>query len=247
MKKVFYLFFSLIFVLASCSTKTTTKQTQPQNQSQNEGVVYGFTPGSATSPQTDLNNVMGPGPVILNQSNFFYAGNMTMVNDEALINLCQMGVTLPLAKDKGIYSEVSSQYQKLNSDMAGFAFRGYFVENKNPQIGSYPYKIVVAYIISMVPKSICEGITPITGTYKAANIPGTDQSAVLTLNPDYSFLLDLNNNVKLKGSFNFKDANELLFFYTAPTSDMGYNGSLNPAKGTLMIPTNSGTVIYTKQ
>ncbi|MEG1617254.1 MAG: hypothetical protein RR202_12465 [Bacteroidales bacterium] len=262
MKKLFYTV-ALSFLLGACSTSSQMGSSQMgSSQSSNPSTVIGVNQKTFQEKERQIaeksdwttplpSNVgMGIGPVNIAASNFYFEGNLQIIDNMPTFYDCAAGVNLPIATDQGIYSEVSKQYGSAVTEPGGVMrgkFRGYLVDNPG---APYPKKLVITYIVGwQKDAAMCDQQKVLTGKWNAQLAAAYNGNIVLTLTNDFSFSATISSakgNSEVKGSWMLTSDTDIVFFYTTINPYMGHSGSYNPKNMTMFVPTSSGTLILKK-
>lgn len=233
MVKKVVLLFCCTLALSSCNQKKSeNKEVQPNIA---EEKIPHFTSESE-----------GIGPVDLAESNFFYAGELVINNNESSLKVCATGVKLPIVNSKGVFDALHQRYTEVfpASRSVFVMIRGY--QAPHPTDSNLPDSLVVTYLTDMQANVVCAPNSNILGTYTAQY---TDKYITLAIYPNYKYsfkTLDGNNRSvinELKGNWELLGMNNLMISYITKEDMLAPNADINYADQTISWVTQNGQKI----
>ena len=167
----------------SCTMNKTSMQDTPKDVA---GQDVNMTP--EVSPARDP-NMMGLGPVLPQESNFYFGGIFDIREGVTYFYDCNSATYIPIDTEKGDYQNVVKRYKDMTGSTGGkvyVQFRGYFINNNN-ETAAYPYILVMTYLNDMQMNVECNKDDVIAGTWECSMSSFIDTKSTLVLGSDYKF------------------------------------------------------------
>ncbi|MGL4292135.1 MAG: hypothetical protein ACRCSQ_00915 [Bacteroidales bacterium] len=255
MKKLF-LFAAVLLSACGTTTISTTGPATPSVPNSSSIPAIPTQPaqpayqGGGIGPVIVKNMNQGLGPVNIAESNFFFAGDFQIIDNQALFYDCMAGANIPLVTDKGVYNQLAEKYRAMagtSGEVVRARIHGYFVDRPT---SDYPRQLVVTYVNELSQGSICDRTKQLPGTWVAQLIGMEKGTVTLKLDNKFDFTATIaasSGTQNISGGWRMTSPQEVSLFYTTITPLMGNSVSFNPNNMTLFVPTQRGTLIFKKQ
>ena len=238
----------LLFFITSCnSNKTNVKPT---------GATIGIADEQEDpdpdppSPVRQPN--LGIGPVLPQESNFYFGGTFSVKDSIPLFIDCSTGKEIPVSTVKGDFLNILKKYYQLVGTSGQPVFiqaRGFLIYNEIPD-DTHPYRLVMTYLNDMQQNVNCESNDKVSGEWECSVNCFTDTKVALKLYDNYTFEYFTDSKdikTKTRGTWQMSSNDRIFLNYMKFNPYLGHVVSYNDQEGTMLLMTEKGSMIFKKK
>lgn len=207
------------------------------------------------TPPIEMPQPEGIGPVDIDKSNFFYAGDLIINNITSTLDVCATGKKVIVVNYLGAFDQLHKYYIKVYpSSKKVFAMvRGYMLSK--PTDMQVPDSLVVTHLIDMKADIICAPNNNLVGTYNGSYTTkqGKSMNLILTLGNKNQLLFVVKGATsdsmieQTGGEWQLLDMNKLMISYMSDSEYLSPQASIDYKLQSITWNNNEGDRIILKR